>query len=459
MTIDQSPSSAPVLAGTLDAPLPSESFGDDFGHLVQGAPLAVLRPGSVDDVVRIVEHARARGLKVATNGQGGRDDHRESHSLHGQALVAGGIAIDAKSLGTIHHIGDGYADVDAGVRWSSLLRAAMHTGQAPRVMTDFPYLSVGGTLSVGGMGATSHLYGSQADNVEELQVVTGRGELVTCSETQNRELFDAVLAGAGQYGVIVRAVVKLAPAPDMVKAVKVVYDDRDAYLHDAVAVMRAGRVHDINGAAVLREEGGWGYGLFLAIYHRPPEAPPEPAALGLSTAARVDEEQVLPYLDWMFRLDPLWDRLQREGYWRQAKPRFTVFVPVEAASDLAEAVLGELTPDDLGAGGVRLSPIDGATINPPMFMLPRPTGPAIELSIGRFPAPDHPDIAGLFAQNRRFYDRAVSVGAKRYLYGAIPDMGPDDWKLHYAERWPMVTELKSRFDPDHVLTPGQRIFD
>lgn len=461
MTISQTPRDlrpVPDLDGTLEPPPASESFGDDFGHLREQTPRWVLRPGSAEDVATVVRYARENGLTVAANGQGGRDGQRESHSLYGQALVDGGIAIDSKSLATIHHIGDGLADVDAGVRWSSLARAAVETGQIPPVVTDFPYLSVGGTLSIGGMGATSHRYGSQADNVEELQVVTGRGDLVTCSRTQNRELFDAVLAGAGQYGLIVRATVRLVPAHTTVRAVKVVYDDREAYLNDAIAVMQGGHVDDLNGAAIPTG-GGWRYGLIMAMYHTPPAAPPERAVLdGLSAGTKVEEQQELPYLDWLFRLDALWDQLQAGGHWRQAKPRFTVFVPAERASELAEVVLAELSPDDLGAGGVRLSPINAAAIEQPMFMLPSRTSPAFELSVGRFPAPGHPDIPGLLDQNRRFYDRAVALGAKRYLYGAIPDMGPEDWQRHYGERWPTISALKSQFDPDHVLTPGQHIF-
>lgn len=447
------------LAGRLEQPRASDSFGDDFGHLVQQQPAAVLRPGSVDDVAEIVRHARRRGLTVAMNGQGGRDGERESHSLYGQALTDGGIAIDAKSLDTVHDIGDGIAQVDAGVRWSSLVRAAVATGQTPPVVTDFPYLSVGGTLSIGGMGATSHRYGSQADNVEELLVVTGRGELVTCSRTKDRTLFDAVLAGAGQFGLIVRASVRLVPAMTTVRHMKVYYDDRDTYLRDAIAVMQGGQVDDLNGAVVPREGGGWGYALLAAMYVTPPSPTPERAVLErLSAGATLQEQQEMPYLDWLFRLDPHWDKLQAGGYWQQAKPRFTMFLPAARASEFAEAVLAELSPEDLGAGGVRLAPINTAVIERPMFVLPSRTGAAVEVSVGRFPAPGHPDIGGLFAQNRRFYDRAVALGAKRYLYGAIPDMGTEDWARHYGDRWPVLSALKSQFDPDHVLTPGQRMF-
>lgn len=44
----------------------------------------------------------------------------------------------------------------------------------------------------------------------------GRGELLTCSENQNAELFHSVLGGLGQFGIITRARLSLQPAPKKV---------------------------------------------------------------------------------------------------------------------------------------------------------------------------------------------------------------------------------------------------
>src|SRR5678815_2576308 len=38
---------------------------DDFGHLVHRQPLAVLKPATVDDVVKLVRFARENNIKVA----------------------------------------------------------------------------------------------------------------------------------------------------------------------------------------------------------------------------------------------------------------------------------------------------------------------------------------------------------------------------------------------------------
>lgn len=44
----------------------------------------------------------------------------------------------------------------------------------------------------------------------------GKGEVETCSEKQNADLFYGVLGGLGQFGIITRARISLEKAPKMV---------------------------------------------------------------------------------------------------------------------------------------------------------------------------------------------------------------------------------------------------
>ena len=108
----------------------------------------------------------------------------QAHSVFGQAQAEAGVVIDSRSLATIHDLGPNGALVDTGVTWRQLLERAVEVGLTPRVMTDYLDLSVGGVLSVGGMGGASNLYGFVVDNCSELTVVTGEGELVRCSQTR-----------------------------------------------------------------------------------------------------------------------------------------------------------------------------------------------------------------------------------------------------------------------------------
>lgn len=47
-------------------------------------------------------------------------------------------------------------------------------------------------------------------------VCEGKGEVVTCSEKENQDLFYGVLGGLGQFGVITRARIALEHAPKRV---------------------------------------------------------------------------------------------------------------------------------------------------------------------------------------------------------------------------------------------------
>src|SRR6187401_3738673 len=107
-------SQVPVLDGSLFVDAAHlQAAGDDFGHLVHRIPAAVLLPGSLADVLKMVRYAREQGVKVAMRGQG--------HAQFGQCQVDAGLVIDSSSLDTIHSLTSDRARVDAGVRWSELV--------------------------------------------------------------------------------------------------------------------------------------------------------------------------------------------------------------------------------------------------------------------------------------------------------------------------------------------------
>ncbi len=233
------------------------AVADDFGHIVHRRPRAVLEPGSVEDIVRLMRFARREGIDVAARGEG--------HSGFGQAQVRAGVVIDMRKRSRIHKVGRTIADVDAGVTWRELLDASRAGGVAPPVLTDYQDLSVGGTLSVGGIGGAGFRHGAQVDHVLALEVVTGQGRRVRCSRRHSPALFDAVLAGLGQGGVITRAVVRLRPAPARVRLFDLLYVDLATFAVDARAVVRDGRFDTVQGLAVPSPAGGWAYLLEATI--------------------------------------------------------------------------------------------------------------------------------------------------------------------------------------------------
>ena len=166
-----------------------QTAADDFGHVVHKKPTAVLRPRDAQDIAKLVQFANRQGVKVAMRGQG--------HSFFGQTQVADGVVIDSSSLNAVRIVksgATGTAEIGAGSKWHPVLMAANAQKLTVPVITD-TFLSVGGTISTGGFGVTTYNLGLQVDHVQELEVVTGNGQIVTCSDERNSDLFNATLGG------------------------------------------------------------------------------------------------------------------------------------------------------------------------------------------------------------------------------------------------------------------------
>lgn len=67
----------------------------------------MLKPGSAQDIVKLVQFANRYGLKVAVRGQG--------HAMFGQAQVDEGVVIDSSTLNSVRIMNaGGHRVVEAG---------------------------------------------------------------------------------------------------------------------------------------------------------------------------------------------------------------------------------------------------------------------------------------------------------------------------------------------------------
>jgi FAD/FMN-containing dehydrogenase len=445
--------SVPALDGTLTTdPAAMQEAADDYGHIVHRLPVAVLRPGSVNDIVVMVRYAREQRLKIAMRGQG--------HVCYGQAQVDAGIVIDSRTLNAVHLILPDRAVVGPGLTWGELLRATVLQGLTPPVLTDYMGLSIGGTLSTGGIGGATQHYGVQVDTVLELQVVTGRGDLVTCSPLLNRDLFDAVLAGLGQYGIIVRATVALVPAPVLTLVFNLYYNDLESYLADQLMLLRDARFSYLEGQVNPPQVGpGWRYMIEAVSYYTLPNLPNQVALLdGLHDDRLSAVIKTGTYLDWAFRLEPFIAAFKVNGDWTRPHPLLDLFVPASQAATVVGNALATLTPTDIGVGPILLYPANTARFTRPLFRVP--DEPEIFLfSLLRTTANSDPALlSSQLASNRALYNANVAAGGTWYPIGAISDYSQSDWRQHYGRMWNRVVSGKRSYDPDTVLTPGQRMF-
>ncbi|XP_074577610.1 cytokinin dehydrogenase 6-like [Curcuma longa] len=207
-------------------------FAADFGSINHSAPpTAVFRPSSAEDIAALLRFAYDSDspFPVAAWGSGA--------STRGQAFAPGGVVIDMAALRVggrrISVSVDGmYVDAGGEQMWIDVLEETLRHGLSLRSCVDFLYLSVGGTLSNAGTGGTVFRHGPHVSRVLELDVITGKGEMITCSPELHSDLFYGVLGGLGQLGVITRARIGLCSAPTRVRWLRLFYTDFDSFTRD-----------------------------------------------------------------------------------------------------------------------------------------------------------------------------------------------------------------------------------
>jgi cytokinin dehydrogenase len=428
----------------------------NFGQIVRATPRFVVEPRSPGDVAEVVRFARENRLHVATRGAA----HSQSHL----AVSDGGILLSMGSMGRIVSLDpEGETvDVEPGVVWRDLVHHTLRFGLLPRVLTNNLGVTVGGTLSMAGVGVASFRYGTQGDNVAELDAVTGTGESFTCSPSLRPDLFWGVIAGLGQVGILTRARLELRRVRPMTRTYYLLYDDVRRFLEDARAAMDSGRWDHLESWASPCPQGTkpvagrrqpfarWFYPFHLTVEYDAGSPPDDDALLaGLRPWERVYVHDA-PILDFLERLVPVFELWKRGGTWEHTHPWMETVLPWESAPDFIEQSLRDLPPSLLVGGHVLLWPAKGSVSRSRLFM--RPPGENV-VGFGILPAipPRH------WAAVRPLLDDAsrlsVLMGGKRYLSGWV-DFSPAEWRAHFGERWDELVALKRSYDPSGILNPG-----
>ena len=429
-----------------------DAVATDFGRVIVRKPQVVVCPASADDVARVVKFAARNSLHVATRGGG--------HSQTGQSL-SDQIVLDTTSLNQVTRVTDDAATAQAGIKWRALVEHLAPQRLSPPVLTNNLDVTVGGTLSMGGLGVASWRHGTQADNCLELEVVTGTGEIVRCSSEQNRDLFDTARCGVGQFGVITEAVVKVRRHPPRFRSFYLLYDDLAALLDDLKTVMNDARFDNLESWCVpypqgFKKVGGqrqpfaqWFFPLHATVEIEEGEAPEAAKKLaGLKFYKHVHTEDG-EIAEFFTRLDNLFALWKRGGFWDYAHPWMECVLPWQTTSMYISQVLANLPPQALVGGHILLWPALGTASHAPLFM--RPQGEFL-MGFGILPAVPKAFINEVLPRMNMASQASSMMGGKRYLSGWI-NFDHAAWKAHYGEQWAAVTAAKRKFDPQGILNP------
>jgi L-gulono-1,4-lactone dehydrogenase len=165
---------------------------------------AVAHPASTDELVNLVRIAAGSGGVIKPVGSG--------HSFTGTAATSG-VRVELSGMsGLVAVDRDGrLARVRAGTPLADLNQVLHAHGLALPNLGDIDTQTISGALATGTHG-TGARFGCLATFVEELELVTGTGEVLRCSATSHPEIFAAARVGVGALGIITELTLRCVDA-------------------------------------------------------------------------------------------------------------------------------------------------------------------------------------------------------------------------------------------------------
>ncbi|MCU1596180.1 MAG: linked oxidase domain protein, partial [Frankiales bacterium] len=142
--------------------------------------------------------------------------------------------LDVSSFNGVLEVGEGFADVLGMTTYEDLVDATLPTGQMPLVVPQLKTITLGGAVTGLGIESSSFRNGVPHESVLEMDVLTGAGDVVTCSRDQNADLFHGFPNSYGTLGYALRLRIELEPVQPYVHLQHV----RCSSVAEAVGVMR-----------------------------------------------------------------------------------------------------------------------------------------------------------------------------------------------------------------------------
>ncbi len=200
-------------------------------------PDAVVRPVSTKEVSDVVKLAVQERIPIVPRGGA-------SWGYGGAMPCNGGIVMDMTTMNKIVRVDTENleVEVEAGATWERVIEAAakkgLFIGYYP---SSKPAATIAGWIATGGIGVGTYKYGSVKDNIRNMTVVLGEGQVIETgfnyvSDHSAGYNLNGLLVGAeGTLGLVTKVTLKAEPAPDVVKPISVRFD----HLGDMYPLLRA----------------------------------------------------------------------------------------------------------------------------------------------------------------------------------------------------------------------------
>ncbi|KAL9443789.1 hypothetical protein AB3S75_017048 [Citrus x aurantiifolia] len=461
----------------------------DYGRIIKEKPFAVLYPSSLDDIRTLINlsYSSSFPYTIAAKGQ--------AHSTWGQAQANKGVVVQMSSLNSFRN-GTGilisgdrssgfYADVGGEQLWIDVLNATIARGLSPVSWTDYLYLTIGGTLSNAGISGQTYRKGPQITNVLELDVLTGKGEFVTCTSQKDTELFYAVLGGLGQFGIITRARIVLEPAKERVKWLRILYSDFSSFSTDQdTLISTTGPSHKVmpdylEGQLLMSQspldfypqsqhqkitslinQYGIVYLIEVATYYDNKNEHKRVKQMLKSLKGFVHGfvfEKDVTYLEFLNRVHDEEIVLRKKGLWDIPHPWLNIFIPRSRITDFDNGAFRNiLLKRNFTSSTVLVYPLLRSKWDERMSAV-IPDEEDVFYVVGFLDA-SADDWETFDNRNKDILQFCVNGGIKFKQYLGH-HATKEEWINHFGSKWNTFQQRKARFDPKMILSPGLRIFN
>ena len=189
-------------------------------------PDAVVRPASAKEVSDIIKFAMMERVPIVPRGGA-------SWGYGGAMPCNGGIVLDMTTMNKVIRVDveNLEVEVEAGATWERVIEAAekkgLFIGSYP---SSKPAATIAGWIATGGIGVGTYKYGSVKNNVRNMQVVLGEGQIIetgfdyVSDHSAGYSLNDLLVGAEGTLGLVTKVTLKAEPAPDIFKPISIRFD-------------------------------------------------------------------------------------------------------------------------------------------------------------------------------------------------------------------------------------------
>ena len=136
---------------------------------------------------------------------------------------------------------------ESGITFTDLTRATLAKNLIPYTVSELKTITIGGAVSGCSIESMSYKYGGFHDSCLEYEIVTGEGEILTCSPQDHPEIFHMIHGSYGTLGIITKIKFKLYPAKPYVKLENRLFDNFEDYWRELTERCKVGDYTFVDG--------------------------------------------------------------------------------------------------------------------------------------------------------------------------------------------------------------------